>query len=132
MAMPETKTSDEGAEIIVNEQGVPVIAGADFKVRHIATDYIETGNSVAGIQRQHPLLSKAQIQVAISYYLDNKRSFDADDNRARAHMKGYTVNRPTHPYARSSVSGEQNVEPSSIHGSSRKGCHNRGPSHSRC
>ncbi len=78
MAMPETKTSDESAEIIVNEQGVPVFAGADFKVRHIATDYIEMGNSVAGIQRQHPFLSKAQIQVAISYYLDNKRSFDAE------------------------------------------------------
>ena len=78
MAKPETKTSDESAGIIVNEQGVPVIAGADFKVRQIAMDYIEMGNSVAGIQRQHPFLSKAQIQVAISYYLDNKRSFDAE------------------------------------------------------
>lgn len=78
MAKPETKTSDESAEIIVNEQGVPVIAGADFKVRQIAMDYIEIGNDVSGIQRQHPFLSKAQIQVAISYYLDNKRSFDAE------------------------------------------------------
>ena len=78
MAMPETKTSDESAEIIVNEQGVPVIAGADFKVRQIAMDYIEMGNDVAGIQRQHPFLSKTQIQVAISYYLENRRSLDAE------------------------------------------------------
>lgn len=33
MAKPNTKVSDESAEIIVNDQGVPVIAGADFKVR---------------------------------------------------------------------------------------------------
>ena len=70
--MKEVKSS------YVNEQGVPVIAGAGFKVRQIAMDYIEMGHDVAGIQRQHPFLSRAQFQVAISYYLDNKRSFDAE------------------------------------------------------
>ena len=78
MAKPKTKTSDESAEIIVNEQGVPVIAGTDFKVRQIAMDYIEMGYDVAGIQGQHPFLSKAQIRLAISYYLNNKKSFDAE------------------------------------------------------
>lgn len=67
MAEPKTKVPDESAKIIVNDQGVPVIAGADFKVRQIAMDYIEMGNDVAGIQRQHPFLSKAQIRLAISY-----------------------------------------------------------------
>ena len=74
MAKPKTKTSDESAEIIVNEQGVPVIAGTDFKVRQIAMDYIEMGYDVAGIQGQHPFLSKAQIRLAISYYLNNLSS----------------------------------------------------------
>ena len=78
MAKPKTKTPDESAEIIVNEQGVPVLAGADSKVRQIAIDYIEMGDDVAGIQRQHPILSRAQIRLAISHYLDNKRSFDAE------------------------------------------------------
>ncbi|MCY3707859.1 MAG: DUF433 domain-containing protein [Caldilineaceae bacterium] len=78
MAEPKTKVSDESAEIVVNDQGVPVIAGADFKVRQIAMDYVEMGNDVAGIQRQHPFLSRAQIRLAISYYLDNKKSFDAE------------------------------------------------------
>ena len=78
MAKSKTKTSDESAEIIVNEQGVPVIAGADFKVRQIAMDSIEMGYDVAGIQGQHPFLSGAQIRLAISYYLKNKKSFDAE------------------------------------------------------
>ena len=78
MAKPKTKTSNESAEIIVNEQGVPVIAGAYFKVRQIAMDYIEMGYDVAGIQGQHPFLSRAQIRLAISYCHKNKKSFDAE------------------------------------------------------
>ena len=78
MARPETRTSEESAEITVNEQGVPIIAGANFKVRQIAIDYIEMGNDVARIQRQHPFLTKAQIQKAISYYLDHRALIDAE------------------------------------------------------
>ena len=78
MAKPQTMVSAESAKIILNDQGVPVIAGADFKVRQIAMDYMEMGNDVAGIQRQHPFLSRAQIRLAISYYLDNKKTFDAE------------------------------------------------------
>lgn len=39
MAKPKTRVSDLNAKIIVNDQGVPVIAGADFRVRQIAMDY---------------------------------------------------------------------------------------------
>ena len=36
------------------------------------------GNNVAEIQKQHPFLTKAQIQNAISYYLDHKEFFDSE------------------------------------------------------
>ncbi len=78
MARPETRTSEESAEITLNDQGVPIIAGANFKVRQIAIDYIEMGNDVAGIQSQHPFLTRAQIQKAISYYLDHRALIDAE------------------------------------------------------
>ena len=78
MVKPKNKVTDVRAEIIVNDQGLPVLAGADSKVRQIAIDYIEMGDDVAGIQRQHPILSRARIRLAISHYLDNKRSFDAE------------------------------------------------------
>lgn len=88
MAKPKTKVSNDSAKIIVNDQGVPVIAGADFKVRQIAMDYMEMGNDVAGIQRQHPILSRAQIRLAISYYLDNKKTFDAEiEDSARVYER---------------------------------------------
>ncbi len=78
MAKPKWEIFEESAGIVVNDQGVPVIAGANFKVRHIAMDYIEMGNDVVEIQKQHPFLTKAQIQNAISYYLDHKEFFDTE------------------------------------------------------
>lgn len=78
MARSETRASEENAEITVNDQGVPIIAGANFKVRRIAMDFVEMGNDVAGIQSQHPFLTKAQIQKAISYYLDHRALIDAE------------------------------------------------------
>ena len=41
-------------------------------------DCIEMENNVAEIQKQHPFLTKAQIQNAISYYLDHKELFDSE------------------------------------------------------
>ena len=78
MAKPETKDSEDLAEITVNEEGVPIIAGANFKVRQIAVDYLQFGNDIAEIQRQHPFLTRVQIRKAISYYLDHKDLIDAE------------------------------------------------------
>ena len=78
MAKPETKNSEDLAEITVNGEGVPIIAGANFKVRQIAVDYLQFGNDIAEIQRQHPFLTRVQIRKAISYYLDHKDLIDAE------------------------------------------------------
>jgi uncharacterized protein (DUF433 family) len=61
--------------ITVNDKDAPVIAAANFKVQQIAMDYQEFGNNVGEIQKQHPFLTKAQIQAAISYYLAHKEFF---------------------------------------------------------
>ena len=77
MAKPKTTDAKDLAEITLNEKGVPVIAAANFKVQQIALDYLQFGNDVAEIQKQHPFLTNAQIQAAISYYLAHKEQFDA-------------------------------------------------------
>ena len=77
LAKPSTTDSKELAVITVNDKGAPAIAAANFKVQQIAMDYQEFGNNVADIQKQHPFLTKAQIQAAISYYLAHKELFDA-------------------------------------------------------
>ena len=77
-AKPETTDSRELAVISVNDKGAPVIAAANFKVRQIALDYLQFGNDVAEIQKQHPFLTIAQIQAAISYYLAHRETFDSE------------------------------------------------------
>ena len=77
MARHAKSDSKEPTVITVNDKGAPVIAAANFKVQQIAMDYQEFGNNVAEIQKQHPFLTKAQIQAAISYYLAHKELFDA-------------------------------------------------------
>ena len=75
---PESTDPNELAAISFNEKGVPTIAEANFKVQQIALDYLQFGDDVAEIQRQHPMLTKAQILAAISYYLAHKESFDTE------------------------------------------------------
>ena len=56
---------------------VTLVYNPNFKVQQIALDYLQFGNDVAEIQKQHPFLTNAQIQAAISYYLAHKEQFDA-------------------------------------------------------
>ena len=77
MARHVKSDSKDLTVITVNDKDAPVIAAANFKVQQIAMDYQEFGNNVAEIQKQHPFLTKAQIQAAISYYLAHKEFFDA-------------------------------------------------------
>ena len=77
MAKPATTDFKQMAEITLNDSGTPVIAAANFKVQQIALDYLEFGNDVVEIQKQHPFLTEAQIKAAISYYLAHKELFDA-------------------------------------------------------
>ena len=78
-AIAKTTTNDakKSAEITLSEKGVPVISAANFKVQQIALDYLKFGNDVDEIQKQHPFLTKIQIEAAISYYLAHKEWFDA-------------------------------------------------------
>ncbi len=76
MAKPKTTDAEDLAEITLNEKGVPVIAAANFKVQQIAFDYLKFGNDVDEIQKQHPFLTKIQIQAAISYYRAHQEWFD--------------------------------------------------------
>ena len=50
LAEPERTEPNKLAAISFNENGVPTIAEANFKVQQIALDYLQFGDDVAEIQ----------------------------------------------------------------------------------
>jgi uncharacterized protein (DUF433 family) len=81
------------AHIGFRHDGQPIIAGKNFKIKHIALDLIAYGWGADEIQRQHPHLTLAEVHSALAYYYDHKAEMDkeieedyryAEEMRARA------------------------------------------------
>ncbi len=64
--------------IVLDEQGVPLIAGTNTKVIEIVLDKIAYGWSAEEIHSQHPYLSLGQIHSALAYYWDHQLALDTD------------------------------------------------------
>ena len=64
--------------IALRDDGVPVIAGTQFKIVHIVLDKIAWGLDADEIQRQHPHLSLSQIHMALAYYYDHNEEMDRE------------------------------------------------------
>lgn len=64
--------------IVLDEQGVPRIAGTNTKVIEVVLDKIAYGWSAEEMHNQHPYLSLGQIHSALAYYWDHQESLDAD------------------------------------------------------
>ena len=71
----------EYAHIVLNENGVPIIAGTETKVIQIVEDHIHWGWDAEQIHRQHPHLSLGQIHSALGYYYDHQPEIDAELRR---------------------------------------------------
>lgn len=67
--------------IVLDEQGVPRIAGTNTKVIEVVLDKIAYGWSAEEMHSQHPYLSLGQIHSALAYYWDHQESLDADMKR---------------------------------------------------
>lgn len=62
--------------IALTDEGVPVIEGTGFKVKHLVGERQAHGLSPEELQFQHPQLSLAQIYSALAYYEDHRDEID--------------------------------------------------------
>lgn len=64
--------------VVLNEQGMPEIAGTNMKVVELVVEYNSFGWRPEEIQFNHPSLTLGQIYSALAYYWDHKAELDAD------------------------------------------------------
>lgn len=67
--------------VVLDENGVAWISGANTKVIQVVLDKLAYGWSPEEIHFQHPHLSLAQIHSALAYYYENKNELDAEIER---------------------------------------------------
>jgi uncharacterized protein (DUF433 family) len=67
--------------VVIDENGVAWISGANTKVIQVVMDKLAYGWSPEEIHFQHPHLSLAQIHSALAYYYGNKNELDAEIER---------------------------------------------------
>jgi uncharacterized protein (DUF433 family) len=64
--------------IILNEEGIPTIAGTDMKVIELVLERTAYGWSPEELHFQHPFLTLGQIYSALAYYYDNQEKIEDD------------------------------------------------------
>lgn len=67
--------------IVVNEAGIPIIAGTTIKVVELILDHKAYGWSPEELHLQHPHLSLGQIYSALGYYWDHQEEVEQDIER---------------------------------------------------
>jgi len=67
--------------IVLDENGIPWIGGANTKVAELVTEVQAYGWSPNELHFQHPHLSLGQIHSALAYYWDHQKEVDADVRR---------------------------------------------------
>jgi uncharacterized protein (DUF433 family) len=77
--------------IVLNPQGVPIIAGTTMKVIELVLAQTAYGWSAEELHFQFPYLSLGQIHSALAYYWDHRDDLDQDIARrvdAVDHLRG--------------------------------------------
>ncbi len=64
--------------VIIDENGVPVIAGTNMKVIELVLEKTAYGWSPEELHFQHPYLSLGQIYSTLAYYADHQEELDLD------------------------------------------------------
>lgn len=86
--------------IVLDEDGVPLIAGTTMKVVELVLEQTAYGWSPEELHFQHPHLSLGQIHSALAYYWDHKDQLDQDINRRRARAEELRRSAPASPLAK--------------------------------
>jgi uncharacterized protein (DUF433 family) len=69
--------------IVLDDKGVPLIAGTTMKVIELVLAHQAYGWSPDELQDSFPYLSMGQIYPALAYYSDHQQELDADIERRR-------------------------------------------------
>ncbi len=77
--MSITETAYE--HIVLNKEGVPLIAGTNMKVIELILEKNEYGWSPEELHFQHLYLTLGQIHSALAYYWDHREELDKDIER---------------------------------------------------
>jgi uncharacterized protein (DUF433 family) len=76
--MPLFSAQTKYEHILLNEAGIPTIAGTDIKVLELVLERTAYGWSPEELHYQHPFLSLGQIYSASAYYYDHQEEIDED------------------------------------------------------
>jgi uncharacterized protein (DUF433 family) len=79
--MPLFSAQTKYEHILLNEAGIPTIAGTDVKVLELVLERTAYGWSPEELHYQHPFLSLGQIYSALAYYYDHQEEIDKDIER---------------------------------------------------
>jgi len=83
--------------IVLDESGVPLIAGTTMKVVELVTSQQAYGWSPEELAFQYPYLTMGQIHSALAYYWDHQEELDADMERRLAFAEEMRRKAPPHP-----------------------------------
>jgi uncharacterized protein (DUF433 family) len=95
MAMTETRYE----HVILNDQGVPLIAGTTMKVVELVVSQRAYGWSPDELQFQYPYLTLGQIYSALAYYWDHQVELDRDIEQRLARVEELRRTTPPTPFA---------------------------------
>jgi len=76
--MPLTSAKTKYEHVVLDEKGVPIIAGTNMKVIEIVLEKTAYGWSPEELHFQHPYLTLGQIYSALAYYWDHRDVLDRD------------------------------------------------------
>ena len=76
--MPLTSAKTKYEHVVLDEKGVPIIAGTNMKVIEIVLEKTAYGWSPEELHFQHPYLTLGQIYSALAYYWDHLDVLDRD------------------------------------------------------
>ncbi len=94
--MAQTATGYE--HIVVDEDGVPWIVGANMKVVELVLDQQAYGGTPEELQEQHPGLTLGQIYSALAYYWDHRDELDADIEQRLRRVERLQQESPPSPF----------------------------------
>jgi uncharacterized protein (DUF433 family) len=85
------------AHIVLEDTGVPHIAGTTMKVVELVTAHQAYGWGPEELAVNFPYLTRGQIYSALAYYWDHQAELDADIARRAALADELQRNAPPHP-----------------------------------
>jgi len=81
--MPLASVETRYEHIVIDERGIPIVAGTNMKVVELVLEKMAYGWSPEELYFQHPHLTLGQIYSALAYYWDHQEELDKDIERRR-------------------------------------------------